>query len=72
MIIVYHESTFLLNDSLYTKTYLESLHSNIKVLRHPATVLPMLWSHHEKMVVIDQTYGYLGGLDLCYGRWDTQ
>lgn len=22
MIIVYHESTFLLNDSLYTKTYL--------------------------------------------------
>lgn len=29
-----------------------------------------LWSHHEKSVVIDQSIGYLGGLDLCYGRYD--
>jgi len=23
------------------------------------------------MVVIDRKIGFLGGLDLCYGRWDT-
>ncbi len=22
------------------------------------------------MVVVDQAIGFLGGLDLCYGRWD--
>jgi phospholipase D1/2 len=60
------------NDSEYAKQYLESLHPNIKVLRHPNYILiPFLWSHHEKIVIIDQKTGYLGGLDLCYGRWDT-
>ena len=28
-------------------------------------------SHHEKIVTIDQNIGFLGGLDLCFGRWDT-
>ena len=30
-----------------------------------------MWSHHEKTVVIDQTLAFVGGIDLCYGRWDT-
>lgn len=35
-IIVYNEpATFLYNASLHLKTYLEGLHSNIKVSRHP-------------------------------------
>jgi len=34
-------------------------------------MIPMLWSHHEKMVVVDQSVGFLGGLDLCYGRMDS-
>ena len=29
------------------------------------------WSHHEKVVVVDNHYACIGGLDLCYGRWDT-
>lgn len=29
-----------------------------------------MWSHHEKIVVIDQKIAYIGGLDLCYGRYD--
>lgn len=28
------------------------------------------WAHHEKIVAIDQTYAFIGGIDLCYGRWD--
>lgn len=71
-IIIYLESSFLTNDSAYTKQTLESLHSNIKVLRHPQIVLPTFWSHHEKLVVVDQNLAFLGGLDLCYGRFDTQ
>jgi len=34
----------------------------------PSTAL--LWAHHEKSVVIDQSLAFLGGIDLAYGRWD--
>jgi len=69
-IIVYREVKIALNnDSEYTKKALEALSPNIKVLRHPNEFL-CLWSHHEKMVVVDQKIGYIGGLDLCYGRMD--
>lgn len=50
---------------------------NIKVIRHPDhRVLPgtessFLYSHHEKTVVIDQRIAFIGGIDLCWGRWDT-
>ena len=30
----------------------------------------LIWSHHEKCVVIDQSVVYMGGIDLCFGRWD--
>lgn len=54
MIIVYKEPTIALTiDSAHTKQYLKSLHPNIVIMRHPDTLLPFLWSHHEKMVVID-------------------
>ena len=47
------------------------MNKNIKVLRHPNFILiPFLWSHHEKIIIIDQKLAFLGGLDLCYGRWD--
>lgn len=26
---------------------------------------------HEKMCVIDETIAFMGGLDACFGRWDT-
>ena len=48
--------------------------SNIKVMRHPdhAPILQastIFWAHHEKIVVVDQSLAFVGGLDLCYGRW---
>lgn len=57
-------------NSYYSKTTLQD--ENIRVLRHPdhAKVGIFLWAHHEKMVVVDQKYAFLGGIDLCYGRWD--
>lgn len=29
-----------------------------------------MWSHHEKMVIVDNFVGFMGGIDLCYGRMD--
>ncbi|KAL4449779.1 hypothetical protein ABPG74_008152 [Tetrahymena malaccensis] len=73
-IIVYQEPEMALNiESKYTQSKLQSLHpTNINVVRHPKFLIPFMWSHHEKIVVVDQEVGFLGGLDLCYGRWDTQ
>ena len=43
-----------------------------KVIRHPQHTPGgvFLWSHHEKCVLIDQTVAFMGGIDLCFGRWD--
>ncbi|XP_053473859.1 phospholipase D1-like isoform X2 [Ictalurus furcatus] len=48
------------------------LHNYIKVMRHPNHVTSgvFLWSHHEKLVAIDQSMAFMGGLDLAFGRWD--
>ncbi|CAK4622001.1 unnamed protein product [Aphanomyces euteiches] len=70
-ILVYREHHLVLpNDSKFTK---ESLRGpNIYVLRHPDFVLiPQFWSHHEKIVVIDQSTAFVGGLDIALGRFDT-
>ncbi|KAF0028574.1 hypothetical protein F2P81_019661 [Scophthalmus maximus] len=42
------------------------------VMRHPDHVSSAvyLWAHHEKIVVIDQSVAFVGGIDLAYGRWD--
>lgn len=59
-------------NSYYSKQILSTLHENIKLLRHPdhVRVGVFFWAHHEKLVVVDQTYSFVGGIDLCYGRWD--
>ena len=31
----------------------------------------LFWAHHEKLCIIDGRTAFMGGLDLCYGRWDT-
>ena len=31
----------------------------------------LFWAHHEKLCLIDKKVAFMGGLDLCYGRWDT-
>ncbi|KAJ7482689.1 hypothetical protein FB451DRAFT_1235871 [Mycena latifolia] len=75
-IIVYKEVTQTMSmSSKHTKNRLEALHKNIVCLRHPdhigAKDTVEFWSHHEKVVVVDNHYACIGGLDLCFGRWDT-
>ena len=31
----------------------------------------LYWAHHEKLCVVDGKIAFMGGLDMCYGRWDT-
>lgn len=45
---------------------------NVKVIRHPDIVLPSFWSHHEKIVIVDQSIAFIGGIDMCYGRFDNK
>lgn len=41
-------------------------------MRHPDHVSSAvyLWAHHEKIIVVDQSVAFVGGIDLAYGRWD--
>lgn len=31
----------------------------------------LYWAHHEKLLLIDRKLAFMGGLDMCFGRWDT-
>ncbi|KAH7072235.1 phospholipase-like protein PldA [Paraphoma chrysanthemicola] len=82
---VYKEVTAALTcNSQHTKKALMGMfeegepgYGNIKVMRHPdhnvfenAGDMTFYWAHHEKFIVIDYAMAFIGGLDLCYGRWD--
>uniref|UniRef100_A0AAY5ELH3 Phospholipase n=1 Tax=Electrophorus electricus TaxID=8005 RepID=A0AAY5ELH3_ELEEL len=72
-VMLYKEVELALGiNSEYSKRTLLQLHPNIKVMRHPDHVSSTvyLWAHHEKIVVIDQSVAFVGGIDLAYGRWD--
>lgn len=46
---------------------------SIRVQLESATSAQLDWfdySHHQKFVVVDGQIGYLGGIDLSYGRWE--
>lgn len=62
-------------NSLHSKEVLKkNIKKNIQIIRHPQRGIiggSVYWSHHEKIICIDQTTAFFGGLDLCFGRWDT-
>ncbi|KAK0542728.1 hypothetical protein OC846_006498, partial [Tilletia horrida] len=75
-IVVYKEITQTMTmSSSHTKHHLEGLHDNIQVMRSPDHLggeVTLYWSHHEKLVCVDNTFACIGGMDICMGRWDTQ
>lgn len=60
-------------DSEYTKLSLLDLHPNIFVQRSPNQIRQntFFWAHHEKLCIVDHMVAFVGGIDLCFGRWDT-
>ena len=86
-VIVYKEVEQAIScNSAHTKHALQALcpqgskgYGNIKVMRHPdhnvfenAGDMTFYWAHHEKFIVIDFALAFIGGLDLCFGRWDNR
>ncbi|BGP36940.1 hypothetical protein JCM10449v2_000843 [Rhodotorula kratochvilovae] len=75
MVMVYKEVVQTMTmSSAHTKHFLEDLHENIAVIRHPDHLggeVTMFWSPHQKVVVVDNLIACVGGLDICFGRWDT-
>ncbi|KAL4940128.1 hypothetical protein BDV06DRAFT_224370 [Aspergillus oleicola] len=84
-VIVYKEVNQALTcNSAHTKHALRELcpegspgYGNISILRHPdhnifenAADMTLYWAHHEKFIVIDYNVAFIGGIDLCFGRWD--
>lgn len=60
-------------DSEHTKRSLLNLHPNIFVQRSPNQYKKnqYFFAHHEKVCVVDHYIAFCGGVDLCFGRWDT-
>lgn len=42
-----------------------------KVLYGVSKEIVLYWAHHEKLCLVDGNTAFMGGLDLCFGRWDT-
>ena len=42
------------------------------MFRHPDALQTgvLLWAHHEKILIVDQSLAFVGGIDLAFGRWD--
>lgn len=85
-ITVYREVEAALTcNSEHTKHALHGLcpegspgYGNIRVQRHPdhnvlenAADMTFYWAHHEKYIIVDYEVAFIGGLDLCFGRYDT-
>jgi phosphatidylserine/phosphatidylglycerophosphate/cardiolipin synthase-like enzyme len=69
-ILIWNETKIAVDlGSAYASRSLRSLSKNIFVVLHPPE-FPVTYSHHQKLVVIDQKIAYIGGLDLCFGRFD--
>ncbi|KAF4979874.1 hypothetical protein FZEAL_4008 [Fusarium zealandicum] len=44
----------------------------LKAVYGTADGMVLYWAHHEKLLVIDNgRLAFMGGLDMCFGRWDT-
>eukprot|EP01083_Nonionella_stella_P093114 260804_1 len=60
------------NFSKEVKRNLSLLHDNIHIIRHGIDPAPgVSWVQHQKFVVVDEAVAFIGGLDICLGRWDT-
>ncbi|KAL3505682.1 hypothetical protein ACH5RR_031064 [Cinchona calisaya] len=73
-ILLYKEVALALKiNSVYSKKKLLGIHENVRVLRYPDHFSSgvYFWSHHEKIVIVDHHICFLGGLDLCFGRYDS-
>ena len=70
-ILIYKEFSAMSNSSVHVRdVFLKDYKNpNIEFIRHPHKDI-FLWSHHEKLCIVDQMQAFMGGLDLCFGRYE--
>lgn len=61
----------LQNLSLTAKTASNLPGSALKAIYGMNDDVILYWAHHEKLCLVDGHTAFMGGLDLCFGRWDT-
>ncbi|KAL1855686.1 hypothetical protein VTK73DRAFT_8533 [Phialemonium thermophilum] len=64
------ESSFK-NMSLRTFDLAKVSKDALKALYGTSDDMVLYWAHHEKLLIVDRKIAFMGGLDLCFGRWDT-
>lgn len=71
-IVIYNAPSFTDFDlqPTYVCNFFNNLHPNIHAMMHPNNRIPSMWSHHQKLVCCDETVAFIGGIDLCYGRYE--
>ena len=77
-ILLFKELSLVLDlQSEEAEAHFKKLHTNIHVVRHcpsklfDRTGVSKSWSHHQKFVAIDNKTAFVGGIDICAGRFDT-
>ena len=71
ILIFYEWSIGLGVNSKHTEDIFKQLNNKINFLRFPSHGQNgLFWSNHEKLIIIDKIIGYVGGFDLCWGRYD--
>ena len=60
-----------ISDSKHFEKTIKKLNKNIKFIRFPSNADVKYWTNHEKMVIIDNLIGYIGGIDITWGRYDS-
>ncbi|OQR98782.1 phospholipase D, Pi-PXTM-PLD [Achlya hypogyna] len=72
-VLIYREVRVAMDLGSYYAMKSLMRHRNVRVLRDPDFQVQFLgfWSHHEKIVCVDTTTAFVGGLDLAFGRFDT-
>ena len=69
-ILLYYDYYFVKLNSKYTEDVFRKLNKNINLIRFPKNSKNVLWTNHEKLVIIDDIMGYVGGFNLCWGSYD--
>lgn len=59
-------------DGPNAKRVLESISDKIQVVLHSPDGINanITWTHHEKLLVVDDSVAFVGGIDLAFGRYD--
>ena len=71
ILIFYEWSMSLGSNSKHAEDIFQKLNNKIYFIRFPShSQKGLFWSNHEKLVIIDKIIGYIGGFDLCWGRYD--